>query len=136
MAYRYVSTRLLVVDFAACYRFYRDALGFRPMSGSEHDAYADFDVGSSRLSLYERNAMNVTLGTSGRFAADAAADPVCLVLAVDDVDVAWAHLEGLGVRLAARPTDHRELGTRTAHVRDPDGNLIELIQPLDLEPQR
>jgi lactoylglutathione lyase len=130
MAYRYVSTRLLVVDFAACFRFYRDALGFRPVFGSEHDAYADFDLGSARLSLYERHAMSVALGTSGRFHADAVADPLCLVLAVDDVDVAWAHLQGLGVRLAARPTDHREWGTRTAHVRDPDGNLIELSQDL------
>jgi lactoylglutathione lyase len=131
MAYRLISTRLLVVDFAACFRFYRDALGFRPLFGSEHDAYADFDAGTARLSLLDRHVMGVALGTSGRFSADAVADPVCLVVGVDDVVVAWAHLQGLGVRLAAGPTDHREWGTRTGHVRDPDGNLIELNQPLE-----
>jgi lactoylglutathione lyase len=131
MAYRFLSTRLLVVDFAACYRFYRDALGFLPVIGSEHDAYADFDVGPSKLSLIDRHVMSAALGTSGRFPADVVADPVCLVVGVDDVDVAWAHLQGIGVRLAAGPTDHREWGTRTAHVRDPDGNLIELNQPLE-----
>lgn len=130
MAYRFLSTRLLVVDFAACFRFYRDTLGFRPLFGSEHDAYADFEVGAATLSLIDRHVMGAALGTSGRFPADAVADPVCLVVGVDDVDAAWAHLQGIGVRLAAGPTDHREWGTRTAHVRDPDGNLIELNQPL------
>jgi lactoylglutathione lyase len=130
MSYRLTSTRLLVIDFAACFRFYRDALGFRPVVGSEHDGRADFDTGGSGLSLFDRHEMCEALGTSPRPGADLAPDPVCLVLAVADVDAAWAHLEGLGARVAAGPTDRPEWNLRTAHVRDPDGNLIELNQPL------
>jgi lactoylglutathione lyase len=130
MAYRLTSTRLLVIDFAACFRFYRDVLGFRPVFGTEHDSFADFDTGEARLSLFDRHEMCEALGTSPRPGADLAPDPVCLVLAVEDVDAAWGHVDRLGARLVAAPADHPEWGLRTAHVRDPDGNLIELNQTL------
>lgn len=125
-----MSTRLLVVDFRACFRFYRDVLGFRPVFGSEHDSFADFDTGAAPLSLFDRHEMCEALGTSPRPGADLAPDPVCVVLRVEDVDAAWVQLERLGARLAAAPADRPAWGLRTAHVRDPDGNLIELNRPL------
>lgn len=36
--------RLLVDDFPACFRFYRDVMRFTPTFGDEHDGYADFEL--------------------------------------------------------------------------------------------
>jgi catechol 2,3-dioxygenase-like lactoylglutathione lyase family enzyme len=44
MKLRFVG--LLVGDFPACFRFYRDVMRFRPTFGDEGDGYADFDVGA------------------------------------------------------------------------------------------
>jgi predicted enzyme related to lactoylglutathione lyase len=57
-------------------------------------------------------------------------DKVCLVFAIDDVDAACMQLKKLGIQLTAEPTDHKDWGIRAAHFRDPDGNLIEINQPL------
>jgi lactoylglutathione lyase len=46
---------------------------------------------------------------------------------VDDVDASFAELVRSGALPAVEPTD-RPWGQRTAYVRDPDGNLVELAQ--------
>jgi catechol 2,3-dioxygenase-like lactoylglutathione lyase family enzyme len=38
--------RLLVDDYGACFRFYRDVMGFPVTFGDEEGAYADFDAGA------------------------------------------------------------------------------------------
>ena len=43
---RFSQARLLVDDFAAAFRFYRDTLGFTAASGDESSVYASFDTGS------------------------------------------------------------------------------------------
>lgn len=51
---------------------------------------------------------------------------------VDDVDAAYAELIALGVRSHSSPEDFpSEAPTlRIAFLEDPDGNLLELVQPL------
>jgi catechol 2,3-dioxygenase-like lactoylglutathione lyase family enzyme len=47
--------RLLVNDYPACFRFYRDAMGFPVTFGDEEGGYADFDAGSDvSLALFVR----------------------------------------------------------------------------------
>jgi catechol 2,3-dioxygenase-like lactoylglutathione lyase family enzyme len=38
--------RLLVRDYPACFRFYRDVMGLRATYGEEDTGYADFDAGA------------------------------------------------------------------------------------------
>jgi uncharacterized glyoxalase superfamily protein PhnB len=52
---------------------------------------------------------------------------------VPDVDAAHAELVAAGVSSVTPPTD-RGWGQRTAYVRDPDGNLVELVQDLGIAP--
>lgn len=123
--------RLLVHDFPGCFRFYRDVLGLRPTFGTEGDGYADFDAGGEvSLALFDATEMAAALGLPGQAAGG---DRCCLVLQVDDVDAVATELSRRGVALAAPPADRPAWGLRTVHLRDPDGNLVELYQ--DLAPQ-
>lgn len=50
---------------------------------------------------------------------------------VDDVDVAYQQLRDKGITFVTEPLDRPDWGIRTAHFRDPDGNLIEIYNNLD-----
>jgi lactoylglutathione lyase len=124
--FRSPHVRLLVSDFPACFRFYRDALGFAARFGSEGDVYTEFSVGDQTLALFRRDLMAEAIGAADRPATADAQDRAVLVFATDDVDQAAAALRTRGVALAAQPQDRPDGGVRTAHFRDPDGNLIEI----------
>ena len=49
-------------------------------------------------------------------------------LSTDDVDADWKRLKATGVEFVEGPTDY---GTfRIATLKDPEGNLLQLLQPL------
>jgi lactoylglutathione lyase len=131
MSLKYEFTRLLVSNFKACFRFYQDVLGFQAGFGTEDDTYADFVLGEVNISLFDKAEMSEAVGTSDLPAQVKAQDKVCLVFAVSDVDRICEKVKEHGVELVVEPTDHADWGIRTAHFRDPDGNLIEINQPLE-----
>ena len=123
---RYDYTRLLVTEFAACFRFYRDVIGLAPHVGSETDTYAEFKTGTTRIALFDRGEMSTVVGTSDLPARVEAQDAVCIVFEVDDVDATERRLEAEGVPIVVGATDRPAWEVRTLHVRDPDGRLVEL----------
>jgi len=130
MSYKFTYTRLLVSDFKACYQFYRDVMGFQPTFGNEDDVYADFDTGEVVIALFNRLLMSKAIETTYLPVDAKVQDKICLIFAVDDVDAACRQLKTQGVSLIAEPADHPDWGLRSAYLRDPDGNLIEINQPL------
>ena len=56
-----------------------------------------------------------------------------LILEVEDVDREVARLRPHAVDVVGEPRDEPSWGLRVAYVRDPDGNLLELMQPLPRE---
>ncbi|GLZ10131.1 extradiol dioxygenase [Actinomadura sp. NBRC 104425] len=126
--------RLLVEDFGAMFRFYRavlpEVLGAQLVKGTEEGPYANWDLdGEAVLVLFDRAAMAAVAGTSGLPAqAPAAQDRVMFAGRVDDVDEAYDVCLRHGATPVAPPADRPEWGPtlRTAHVRDPEGNLLEL----------
>jgi len=126
MQFNYQITRLLVTNFRDCYLFYRDVMGFKPTFGMENDTYADFNTGTLNITLFDKSEMAATVGTEVLPKRPESQDHVCLVFGVQDVDKACEHLRSKGVVLVTEPTDHPDWGIRTAHFRDPDGNLIEI----------
>jgi lactoylglutathione lyase len=117
---------LVVEDLDRSLSFYAGALGL----GLQHraGAYAQLRAGTTRLSLYTREAMAETLGTA--LAAPSPSAPAFeLGFKVPDCDAAFSELVAAGAAVAAPPAS-RAWGQRTAYVRDPDGNLVELAQDL------
>ena len=127
--------RLLVARFAECFRFYEAVLpklvGAHLVGGTEAGPYANWDRGGEgALILFDRGAMAAAIGTADlpANAAGPAQDAAMLVCRVDAVDEALALCLEHGGTLVAGATDRPQWGPtlRTAHLRDPDGNLIEL----------
>lgn len=117
---------LIVADLERALSFYTEVLGL-PL-GHRSGSYAQLATGDTRLALYERSAMEATLGCSLR-APGPDSPGFEIGFKVDDVDRAYAELVALGAEPAVAPTD-RPWGQRTAYVRDPDGHLVELAQAL------
>ncbi|MEV0531937.1 VOC family protein [Kitasatospora sp. NPDC050463] len=126
--------RLLVTRFAECFGFYHAVLprftSAVLVKGEPAGPYANWDVDDQAvLALYDRAMMAATLGT-GELPArpPAAQDRAMLVFRVDDVDDALAFCLRHGGTAVIEPTDRPEWGPnlRSAHLRDPDGHLIEL----------
>lgn len=120
--------RLLVRDFPRCFRFYRDVLGFPVEWGEEQGHYADFRAGDALLALFDAGEMAeaigvIATGTRGQ-------DRAVLIFQVVSVDQAFQELSAQGVDFLTRPTDQPSWGIRVAHLRDPEGNLLELYHPL------
>ncbi|MET8142402.1 VOC family protein [Sphaerisporangium sp. NPDC005288] len=121
--------RLLVSRFPECFRFYdgvlTEALGGTRAKGEPSGPYANWGLGDqSLLSLLDRAMM---AGVVGDLRPPAPSDAAMLVLTVGDVDAAAACGERHGGRVVAAPAARPEWGptVRTAHLRDPDGNLLE-----------
>lgn len=133
MTPRYDFTRLLVTHFKECFHFYRDVMGFKPGFGTENDTYADFEVGAVNISIFGKNEMSAVLGTTALPVRVPSQDSACFTFAVENVDVFCEHVREMGISLLTEPADHPDWGIRTAHFRDPDGNLIEINQPLKRE---
>ncbi|GAA2707839.1 MULTISPECIES: VOC family protein [Streptomyces] len=122
--------RLLVSDFAGCYRFYRDVLGLKPQFEAEEGPYAKFtpDGGGAGIALQDRTQMAQVLG-------DLAPAPTgyrsLVVLRVDDIGRSCKDIAARGAELVHGPAPMTDR-MRVAHLMDPEGNLVELQEWLVL----
>lgn len=97
-------------------RFYIDVLGFAVEWAPDPDNLY-LSSGGDNLALHRADAV----------AAGGALDHLGLVVrAAEDVDRWAAFLEARGVAIDAAPRTHRD-GARSCYVRDPDGNMVQII---------
>jgi predicted enzyme related to lactoylglutathione lyase len=133
----WAQIRLLVDDLGACFAFYRDVMDFRATWGDGTGGYAAFEVapGEVGLALFDRHEMAESLGTTNLASDQRSQDSValCFELSAGDLDRRAQEIASRGVRLVTEPMDHPDWGIRTAHLRDPEGNLIELQAALPKE---
>lgn len=52
-----------------------------------------------------------------------------VALGVESVDAVFERVENYGV--VEQPADQPAAGTRTAFIKDPDGHVVELVEPLE-----
>ncbi|MFI6130100.1 VOC family protein [Micromonospora sp. NPDC051141] len=113
-----VHPRIVTDDFPATLAFYTALLG-KPEKVVDQFEYAGFDAGGETvLALLGRRAAEAVLpvgrGDGG----------VLVVVPVPDVDATVTALPAGTV--VAEPADRPGWGVRSAYLRDPEGNLVEV----------
>ena len=125
---RLTHVRLLVDDVERSLAFYRDVLALEVTLGAGDGIYYELDGGDVLIALYRRDLMGAMLGSD--LPPPAQSDALALTFAVDDVDATTQALQERGAELVAEPRDYEVAFLRVAHLRDPDGNLIEINSSL------
>jgi lactoylglutathione lyase len=116
---------LNVSDADRAAAWYVENLGFE-----ESWEFTSSDGGTRNVYVADSNGFELQLSdTEGKetFEAGTAWDHVAV--GVDDVDAAVESIDHHGV--VEPPGDQPEAGARTAFVEDPDGHVVELIEPLE-----
>ena len=112
------AVRLFVFDLKSAIDFYTDVLGLKSSSRSE--GHAAFDVGGCDLIVE---------------AADPDDDEDCALVGrflgvsfrVEDIERVYRDLSACGVSFDGAPA-RQVWGGILAHVKDPDGNVLTLVQ--------
>ena len=123
-------TRLLVADLKACFEFYRDVMEFKVAIEALEDGYAEFSTPAMQLSLFRRQEMADMIGSDRPPVTVECQDKVALVFTVTNVDKAHHDLRAKGVHFATEPLSNPTYALKTVYLRDPDGTLIGLFQPM------
>lgn len=125
-------TRILVSDFRACFRFYRDAMELPVKWGDENGMYAEFEVNGHILALFGKEPMADELNVRATRSKAVDHDDCCLVFAVDDVDRAYERMKAKSIPTIDHPHDRKDWGVRCFHLRDPEGILIEINKEIGI----
>jgi lactoylglutathione lyase len=116
---------LYTTDIEASLRFYRELLGFR-------ETFRTPKVGTPEHVELKLQEFGIGLGTVEAARRVHGVDPspgspsMVLVIWTDDVDAAFAALTSAGVPPVQPPHDSGN-DNRSALLRDPDGNLVEIV---------
>lgn len=128
------NIRLLVSKFDETFLFYRDILNFKVTWGNLGENYAQFQPSdSTALAIFSKNIMSQILGTNHLPEKLDTQDNVTLVFTTNNVDEVYYDLSKKNVDFITPPTDQPDWGIRVAHLRDPEGNLIEFASELPTE---
>ena len=128
MTLKYTYTRLQVSNFEACKEFYRDILELSV--AFESDKYAELKTGQTRITLLDRERLTDIIGKPNVAAYDSKSDGIALSFEVSDLNEACQKLKAKGVEFINEPWSFPDWGYKSTFFRDPDGNLVELTQPL------
>jgi len=98
--------------------FYRDVLGLKV--GFESPGFVVLgELGAPALALGTHTEVHGRNTDPGRH---------MVALSTNDVRADWQRLKGAGVEFVEDPTDYTNV--RIATLKDPEGNLVQLLQPL------
>ncbi len=132
MIHRIDATVVFVRDLARCSTFYRDTLGLQ---------VATSDVASVAFRLENQYVLLLAVSAAAELVraevtalSNGGGPRVLLAASVEDVDAAYQELLAKGVTFL-RPPTNQPWGLRTAHFADPEGNLWEINQSIEPEPE-
>jgi catechol 2,3-dioxygenase-like lactoylglutathione lyase family enzyme len=109
-----VEIALFTDDVGAAMAFYRDLVGAKPVA--EWPGGAIVEAGGVKILVHERAAART----------DGPPNEDHFALSVASLDEACAALQATGVVFLVGPRDYS--WGRSAHLRDPDGRLVEVAQ--------
>lgn len=112
------ALRVFTADFGRSLPFYRDVLGLVPLQSDA--GVAILDTGQAKLILEQVDSDAAEAAALvGRF--------VGVSFTVPDVEAAHRSLTARGVDFDGTP-ERQPWGGVLAHLRDPDGNILTLVQ--------
>ena len=116
---------LNVADADRTAQWYIDELGFQ-----DSWEFTTADGESRNVYVADGNGFELQLSdTEGEDDLEPGTAWDHFAVTVDDVDAAFEDIENHGVVQA--PADNDEAGARTAFIEDPDGHVVELVEPLE-----
>lgn len=132
---KFNGVRLLVNDFDKAFKFYSETLELKVTWGELGGAYASFDIGigPDGLSIFPSDYMAPVVGNAELVLPENSREKVMLILTVENVDKSYEELSSRGVTFVNKPVDMPGWGIRVVHLRDTEGNLIELNSALPKE---
>ena len=129
MKTKFAYTRLFVNNYEICLQFYQNILGLEVTFISETDRYAELTNGKTKLTLMCNGKVKEYFGNRTQVSFGQRDDAIALCFQVENVDEACKYLKQKEVEIVSLPWTFLDWGIKIALVRDPEGNLIELIQP-------
>ncbi|RPH34000.1 MAG: VOC family protein [Bacteroidales bacterium] len=128
------NVRLLVNDFDSCFRFYSEKVGLAVTWGKLGGDYASFDIGIDSnkmgLSIFKTDLMATAIGNFDKQLPLNCREKIVIVIQVDNVDGIYKKLTDNGIDFINKPIDIAGWGSRVAHFKDPEDNLIEIYSEL------
>jgi lactoylglutathione lyase len=128
MKFNLANTRLYVEDYDSCLEFYRDILGLEIAMISQVDRYVELATGETKLTIMCRGKIKEYFGSQTAVAFGKNDDAIALSFSVDNVDEACKYLENNNVEIVSAPWNFADWGVKLALIRDPEGNLVELVE--------
>ena len=144
---RFRHVGVVVQDLERALRFYRDLLGLTVVAQMrESGAYLDgllglrsADVTTAKLSagagatlieLVQFHSHHDTPAAAGAARPIYAVGPSHVAFTVQDLDAVYHRLAGAGVPFHSPPQRSADGAVRVCCCRDPDGTMVELVEPL------
>lgn len=119
-----VSLRIITANIKPLVAFYATVTGITPIWFTED--FAELSKKSSTLAIGSTRTLALFGENVARPAANAS---VIIEFITPDVDADFARLTALGLAFVQEPTT-MPWGNRSALLRDPDGNLVNLFTPV------
>ncbi len=116
--------RIFVTDFKKSLEFYTDTLAME-LDYTDHTNWAQFKSGedvSLAIEVSHRDRLEAGSKLVGRFAG--------VTLIVDDIQKTYQRLSAKGVEFTGEP-EKQAWGGTLAHMKDPDGNVLSLMESAD-----
>lgn len=118
---------LFVSDLDRTKAFYQDTLGLSLNGEDEKSSVFEFE--GTLLILLDVSSAQDLLSIDAVAASPPSGARSLLVSFVEDVDAIYSDFTAKGVEFVRTPID-RPWGLRTAHFKDPEGNIWEIAQPV------
>jgi predicted enzyme related to lactoylglutathione lyase len=114
---------IVTPDLDRLLSFYTDLLAAKEIDRVPAEGptfYVGLQVGDSTLGLVADAGVDLTTGAGQR---------ILLSVDVEDVELVLARVQDAGGRVQG-PANDMPWGQRVAHIQDPDGNGVNLTQPI------